>query len=199
MSEARFVTTRTPAPDRAAAGGPRRLGLAPLVIATAQLMVVLDATIVNVALPHMQRALGFSGSELERVVNAYALAFGGLLLLARRAGDLLGRRQQAGGSGLAVLGTVAWTMVANSMHAHAARTAAATSQSAHQGGQLAATAHQHALTTGFSRAFLVAAGIALLNLAITIAAIRVRRTDLTGAHHPVTTESAEQTPQIRSM
>jgi hypothetical protein len=63
----------------------------------------------------------------------------------------------------------------------------------------AATAHQHALTTGFSRAFLVAAGIALVNLAITIAAIRVRRTDLTGAHHPVTTESAGQTPQIRSM
>src|SRR5262245_39057294 len=60
----------------------------------------------------------------------------------------------------AVLGTVAWTVVANSMHAHAARTAAATSQSAHQGGRLAATVYQHALTTGFSRAFLVAAGIA---------------------------------------
>ena len=56
-------------------------------------MVVLDATIVNVALPHMQRALGFSGSGLEWVVNAYALAFGGLLLLGGRAGDLLGRRR----------------------------------------------------------------------------------------------------------
>ena len=71
----------------------RRLGLALLVIATAQLMVVLDATIVNVALPHIQAALGFSGSGLEWVVNAYALAFGGLLLLGGRAGDLLGRRR----------------------------------------------------------------------------------------------------------
>jgi EmrB/QacA subfamily drug resistance transporter len=70
-----------------------RLGLALLVIATAQLMIVLDATIVNVALPHIQRALGFSGSGLEWVINAYALAFGGLLLLGGRAGDLLGRRR----------------------------------------------------------------------------------------------------------
>jgi EmrB/QacA subfamily drug resistance transporter len=71
----------------------RRLGLALLVIATAQLMVVLDATIVNVALPHIQTALGFSGSGLEWVINAYALALGGLLLLGGRAGDLLGRRR----------------------------------------------------------------------------------------------------------
>jgi len=71
----------------------RRLGVALLVIAAAQLMVVLDATVVNVALPHIQTALGFSGSGLEWVVNAYALAFGGLLLLGGRAGDLLGRRR----------------------------------------------------------------------------------------------------------
>jgi EmrB/QacA subfamily drug resistance transporter len=71
----------------------RRLGLALLVIATAQLMVVLDATIVNVALPHVQSALGFSGSGLEWVVNAYAVTFGGLLLLGGRAGDILGRRR----------------------------------------------------------------------------------------------------------
>jgi EmrB/QacA subfamily drug resistance transporter len=77
----------------ATAGPPRRLGLALAVIATAQLMVVLDATIVNVALPHVQDALGFSGSNLEWVVNAYALAFGGLLLLGGRSGDLLGRRR----------------------------------------------------------------------------------------------------------
>ncbi len=70
-----------------------RLGLALAVIATAQLMVVLDATIVNVALPHIQTALGFSGTGLEWVVNAYALAFGGLLLLGGRTGDLLGRRR----------------------------------------------------------------------------------------------------------
>jgi EmrB/QacA subfamily drug resistance transporter len=72
---------------------PRHLGLALVVIATAQLMVVLDATIVNVALPHIQTALGFSGTNLEWVINAYALAFGGLLLLGGRSGDLLGRRR----------------------------------------------------------------------------------------------------------
>jgi EmrB/QacA subfamily drug resistance transporter len=56
-------------------------------------MVVLDATIVNVALPDIQKALGFSGTGLEWVVNAYALTFGGLLLLGGRAGDILGRRR----------------------------------------------------------------------------------------------------------
>jgi EmrB/QacA subfamily drug resistance transporter len=71
----------------------RRLGLALAVIATAQLMVVLDATIVNIAQPHIQAALHFSGTNLEWVVNAYALAFGGLLLLGGRSGDLLGRRR----------------------------------------------------------------------------------------------------------
>ena len=94
MSQAPLVTRPAAAP-RAAATRPAstRLGLALLVIATAQLMVVLDATIVNVALPHIQRTLGFSGSGLEWVVNAYALAFGGLMLLGGRAGDLLGRRK----------------------------------------------------------------------------------------------------------
>ena len=75
------------------AAAPRRLGLALVVIAAAQLMVVLDATIVNVALPHIQDALHFSGTNLEWVVNAYTLAFGGLLLLGGRMGDLLGRRR----------------------------------------------------------------------------------------------------------
>jgi EmrB/QacA subfamily drug resistance transporter len=83
--------------SRAAAGTaaqrPRRLGLALAVIATAQLMIVLDLTIVTVALPHIQTALGFSGSNLEWVVNAYAVAFGGLLLLGGRSGDLLERRR----------------------------------------------------------------------------------------------------------
>ena len=76
-----------------AAPTPRRLGLVLAVIATAQLMIALDLTIVNVALPHIQAALGFSGSNLEWVVNAYAVAFGGLLLLGGRAGDLLERRR----------------------------------------------------------------------------------------------------------
>jgi EmrB/QacA subfamily drug resistance transporter len=94
MSDTRSMTSRPASVRRTSQGGDqRRHGLALLVIATAQLMVVLDATIVNVALPHIQRALGFSGSGLEWVVNAYALAFGGLLLLGGRAGDLLGRRK----------------------------------------------------------------------------------------------------------
>src|SRR3984957_7807470 len=78
----------------AGSGSPakRPLGLALVVIATAQLMVVLDATIVNVALPHIQDALGFSGSGLEWVVNAYTLTFGGLRLLGGRAGARLRRR-----------------------------------------------------------------------------------------------------------
>jgi MFS family permease len=80
-------------PDAGQVAPAHHLGLALIDIATAQLMVVLDATIVNVALPHIQRALGFSGSGLEWVVNAYALAFGGLLLLGGRAGDILGRRR----------------------------------------------------------------------------------------------------------
>jgi EmrB/QacA subfamily drug resistance transporter len=71
----------------------RHLGVALLVIATAQLMVALDSTIVTVALPHIQTALRFSGSGLEWVVNAYALTLGGLLLLGGRVGDLLGRRR----------------------------------------------------------------------------------------------------------
>ena len=55
-------------------------------------MIVLDATVVNVALPSIQDDLGFSQSSLAWVVNAYLIAFGGLLLLAGRLGDLLGRR-----------------------------------------------------------------------------------------------------------
>jgi len=90
---AQSETGRAASPGATAGGGNRRLGLALLVIATAQLMVVLDATIVNVALPHVQRALGFSGTGLEWVVNAYAITFGGLLLLGGRAGDILGRRR----------------------------------------------------------------------------------------------------------
>jgi MFS family permease len=57
------------------------------------LMIVLDATIVNVALPSIQDDLGFSQSDLAWVVNAYLIAFGGLLLLAGRLGDLIGQRR----------------------------------------------------------------------------------------------------------
>ena len=59
-------------------------------LGVAQLMVVLDVTIVNVALPSAQRALGFSTDSRQWVVTAYALAFGSLLLLGGKLGDLLG-------------------------------------------------------------------------------------------------------------
>ncbi|MFF2200122.1 MFS transporter [Streptomyces sp. NPDC058145] len=68
-------------------------GIALTVIAACQLMVVLDATIVNIALPHIQDALKFSTTDLTWVVSAYTLTFGGLLLLGARAGDILGRRR----------------------------------------------------------------------------------------------------------
>src|SRR5947208_684889 len=78
---------------RGTASQTRNLGLALVVIALAQLMVVLDTAIVNIALPSIQRGLHFTPTGLEWVVNGYALAFGGLLLLGGRAGDLFGRRR----------------------------------------------------------------------------------------------------------
>jgi EmrB/QacA subfamily drug resistance transporter len=63
-----------------------------VVLCVGMLMIVLDATVVNVALPSIQGDLGFSTSSLAWVVNAYLIAFGGLLLLAGRLGDLIGRR-----------------------------------------------------------------------------------------------------------
>ncbi|HVO55215.1 MAG TPA: MFS transporter [Solirubrobacterales bacterium] len=63
------------------------------ILGLAQLMVVLDATIVNIALPSAQEALGFSDSARQWVVTAYALAFGSLLLLGGRIGDLFGRKR----------------------------------------------------------------------------------------------------------
>src|SRR5262245_463170 len=62
------------------------------VLCTGMLMIVLDATVVNVALPAIQADLGFSQAGLAWVVNAYLIAFGGLLLLAGRLGDLISRR-----------------------------------------------------------------------------------------------------------
>src|SRR6202000_2718816 len=66
--------------------------IALVVLCVGMLMIVLDATIVNVALPKIQTDLGFSQSSLAWVVNAYLISFGGLLLFAGRLGDLLGRR-----------------------------------------------------------------------------------------------------------
>src|SRR6202790_1583063 len=63
------------------------------VLCTAMLMIVLDTTIVNVALPSIQSDLGFSQANLAWVINAYMIAFGGLLLLAGRLGDLIGSKR----------------------------------------------------------------------------------------------------------
>jgi len=71
----------------------RRRWLALVVLCIGQLMIVLDATVVNVALPSIQTNLHFSASSLAWVVNGYLIALGGLLLLAGRLGDLLGRRR----------------------------------------------------------------------------------------------------------
>ena len=71
----------------------RNRWIALYVLCVGMLMIVLDATVVNVALPSIQRDLGFSQSSLAWVVNAYLIAFGGLLLLAGRLGDLLGRKR----------------------------------------------------------------------------------------------------------
>jgi sugar phosphate permease len=71
----------------------RRRWLVLAVIGVAQLMVVLDATIVNIALPSAQRALGFSVTDRQWVLTAYALAFGGLLVVGGRLSDLVGRKR----------------------------------------------------------------------------------------------------------
>jgi EmrB/QacA subfamily drug resistance transporter len=77
--------------ERAAA--PDRRWLVLVIVAIAQLMVVLDATIVNIALPSAQRALGFPNSDRQWVVTAYALAFGSLLLVGGRLGDMFSRKR----------------------------------------------------------------------------------------------------------
>ncbi|MBG0820123.1 MFS transporter [Planomonospora sp. ID91781] len=83
-------TAPSPRPDRTAAPRSRRAALA--VLSTAMLMTILDGSIVTVAMPAIQRDLGFSPTGLSWTVNAYLIAFGGLLLLAGRLGDLIGRK-----------------------------------------------------------------------------------------------------------
>jgi EmrB/QacA subfamily drug resistance transporter len=75
-----------------------------VLICIAQFMVILDATIVNVALPSIQKDLGLSEANLQWIVNAYTLVFGGFLLLGGRAGDLLGRKR------LFLIGLVIFTL-----------------------------------------------------------------------------------------
>ncbi|TWD81093.1 EmrB/QacA subfamily drug resistance transporter [Kribbella amoyensis] len=88
------MSSTSVAPSGAGSGTPaRRPGVVLAVILITQLMVILDGTVVNIAMPKIQHALDFSPANLSWVQNAYALAFGGLLLLGARAGDLLGRRR----------------------------------------------------------------------------------------------------------
>src|SRR6516164_3413419 len=92
MSESAAAVPERAGPSGVPAGSARRwwvLG----VVGLAQLMVILDATIVNIALPSAQASLGFSNADRQWVVTAYSLAFGGLLLLGGRLSDLVGRRR----------------------------------------------------------------------------------------------------------
>src|SRR2546430_15213698 len=75
------------------AAAERRRWLALYVLCVGMLMIVLDATIVNVALPSIEKDLGFSQNDLAWVVNAHLISFGGLLLLAGRVRDLIGERR----------------------------------------------------------------------------------------------------------
>ncbi|MCX8455042.1 MFS transporter [Paenarthrobacter ureafaciens] len=101
----------------------QRRGLVPLlVIATAQLMLVLDDSIVNIALPSIQQELGVSAVHLPWIVNAYILTFGALLLLGGRLGDLYGRRHALqAGLALFVIASLAGGLGANSETLIAAR------------------------------------------------------------------------------
>jgi EmrB/QacA subfamily drug resistance transporter len=87
VSPAAVTTVHPPSADR------RRPAAALILVLCAQLMVILDMTVVNVALPSIEHGLHFSATSLSWVLNAYALTFGGLLLLGGRAGDILGRRR----------------------------------------------------------------------------------------------------------
>jgi predicted MFS family arabinose efflux permease len=104
------------------------------------------------------------------------------------ASSLLNTGQQVGGSiGLAILGTVAWSAVANSIHSQAAAAASAAKHatvhlSAAKQAALQKAMTDHAFSVGFSKGYLVSAGIALLALIITVVAIRVKREDLSGVN-----------------
>src|SRR5436309_1970639 len=86
------MTETTAHPQSPTETGTRSRWVALVVLCVGMLMIILDMTIVNVALPSIQRDLGFTQSSLAWVVNAYLITFGGLLLLAGRLGDLVGRR-----------------------------------------------------------------------------------------------------------
>ena len=93
VAERRFESDEEMSPQVEAATHDRARWIAVVVLCLGQLMLTIDATVANVALPSIQRDLHFSQSSLSWVVNGYLITFGGLLLLAGRLGDLLGRRR----------------------------------------------------------------------------------------------------------
>jgi len=115
-----------------------------VIVGLAQFMVVLDATVVNVALPSIQRGLHFTTGGLQWVVNAYALCFGGFLLLGGRAGDLFGRRR------LFVLGVIVFSIASllNGLAGSAAQLVAGRGLQG-LGGALVSPAALSVLTTTF--------------------------------------------------
>src|SRR5215207_9030307 len=122
----------------------RRRSLTLMLCCVAQFMVVLDVSIVNVALPSISADLGFDAASLAWVVNAYTLAFAGFLLLGGRAADLLGRREVfAGGLALFALASLAGGLAQSELTLVAARAAQGL------GGAVVAPATLSILTTGF--------------------------------------------------
>ena len=93
MSSSPDVSPGAPPGRDAPRRGYGHRGIALIILLCAQLMVILDATVVNIALPEIERGLNFSATSLSWVMNGYTLTFGGLLLLGGRAGDILGRRR----------------------------------------------------------------------------------------------------------
>jgi EmrB/QacA subfamily drug resistance transporter len=123
----------------------RRSTLTLVICCLAQFMVVLDVSIVNVALPSISADLGFTPASLAWVVNAYTLAFAGFLLLGGRAADLLGRREVfAGGLALFAVASLAGGLAQSELTLVAARAAQGL------GGAVVAPATLSILTTGFA-------------------------------------------------
>ena len=118
----RTLSAGTPVP--AAGSRPDRPGLVLATLLTCQLMIILDATVMNVALPRIQADLHFSTTALSWVMNGYTLVFGGLLLLGGRAGDLFGRRRLfVGGVALFTLASLAGGLAESSTWLIVARVA----------------------------------------------------------------------------
>ncbi len=105
-----------------AESGQGRFGLTLAIVLCAQLMIILDATVVNIALPGIAHGLHLSAAGLSWVLNSYSLTFGGLLLLGGRAGDILGRRRVfLGGLALFTLASLAGGLAVNATELLAAR------------------------------------------------------------------------------